>query len=70
MGILTHVSLASTIASIFQVINKMDDPTVKWARERFDECVSKLKPFLKSCGYLVKKDVKFIPVSGIFLHWK
>jgi len=51
------------------VINKMDDPTVKWAKERFDECVSKLKPFLKSCGYLVKKDVKFIPVSGTYYYY-
>lgn len=24
-----------------------------------------LKPFLKSCGYAPKKDVKFIPVSGL-----
>ena len=28
-------------------------------------CVSKLKPFLKSCGYLIKKEVKFIPISAL-----
>ncbi len=62
-----HALLAKTLGVryLVVVINKMDDPTVKWARERFDECVSKLKPFLKSCGYAPKKDVKFIPVSGL-----
>ena len=43
----------------------MDDPTVKWCRERFDECVSKLKPFLKTCGYTIRTEVKFIPISGL-----
>ena len=38
---------------------------VKWQRERFDECVSKLKPFLKTCGYIIKKEVRFIPISGL-----
>jgi peptide chain release factor subunit 3 len=62
-----HALLAKTLGVryLVVVINKMDDPTVKWAKERFDECVSKLKPFLKSCGYAPKKDVKFIPVSGL-----
>ena len=31
------------------VINKMDDPTVKWSQERFNECEEKLSPFLKVC---------------------
>lgn len=48
------------------VINKMDDPTVKWAKDRFDECVTKIRPFLRQqCGYAVKKEVKFIPISGL-----
>lgn len=48
------------------VINKMDDPTVKWAKARFDECVTKIRPFLRQqCGYAVKKEVKFIPISGL-----
>ena len=62
-----HAMLCKTLGVRFLivVINKMDDPTVEWSRERFDECVSKLKPFLKSCGYLVKKEVRFIPISGL-----
>ncbi|GAB5033106.1 elongation factor tu [Nannochloropsis oceanica] len=62
-----HALLAKTLGVryLVVVINKMDDSTVKWSKDRFDECVSKLKPFLKSCGYAPKKDVKFIPVSGL-----
>jgi translation elongation factor EF-1alpha len=25
----------------------MDDPTVNWEQARYEECVSKLKPYLK-----------------------
>mmetsp|Transcript_15881 Transcript_15881/g.23918 ORF Transcript_15881/g.23918 Transcript_15881/m.23918 type:complete len:623 (+) Transcript_15881:114-1982(+) len=62
-----HALLAKTLGVRFLVvvINKMDDPTVGWAQERFEECVSKLKPFLKSCGYAIKKDVRFLPISGL-----
>lgn len=62
-----HALLAKTLGVryLVVVINKMDDTTVQWSKERFDECVSKLKPFLKSCGYAPKKDVKFVPVSGL-----
>lgn len=46
------------------VINKMDDPTVNWDKERYDECCSKLLPFLKQCGYNPKTEMDFMPVSG------
>ena len=32
---------------------------------RYDECVSKLKPYLKQVGYVIKTEVKFIPISGL-----
>jgi peptide chain release factor subunit 3 len=62
-----HAMLAKTLGVSFLVvvINKMDDPTVQWAKSRYDECVSKLRPFLKSCGFKIKKEVKFIPISGL-----
>mmetsp|Transcript_10998 Transcript_10998/g.33962 ORF Transcript_10998/g.33962 Transcript_10998/m.33962 type:complete len:575 (+) Transcript_10998:479-2203(+) len=62
-----HAMLCKTLGVRFLVvvINKMDDPTVNWQRSRFDECVSKLKPFLKTCGYVIRKEVKFIPISGL-----
>jgi len=61
-----HARLVKTIGvkHLMIVINKMDDPTVAWSKERFDECVEKLTPFLKSTGYNVKKDITFIPISG------
>lgn len=49
-------------------INKMDDPTVLWSQERFDECKEKLTPFLKGCGYNIKKDVHFVPISALACH--
>ncbi|GLT43760.1 hypothetical protein SLA2020_176910 [Shorea laevis] len=41
----------------------MDDPTVNWSKERYDEIESKMVPFLRSSGYNVKKDVQFLPIS-------
>jgi peptide chain release factor subunit 3 len=47
------------------VVNKMDEPTVKWSKERFTEIVNALRPFLASSGYDPDKDCTFIPVSGL-----
>ncbi|CAN6227511.1 unnamed protein product [Urochloa humidicola] len=62
-----HVLLAKTlgVAKLVVVINKMDEPTVKWSKERYDEIEGKMVPFLKSSGYNVKKDVQFLPISGL-----
>jgi hypothetical protein len=35
---------------------------------RFDEIEKKIIPFLRACGYNVKKDVQFLPISGLFGH--
>eukprot|EP01156_Anaeramoeba_ignava_P011776 Anaeramoba_ignava/a485115_37.p1 GENE.a485115_37~~a485115_37.p1 ORF type:complete len:302 (-),score=89.57 a485115_37:158-997(-) len=42
----------------------MDEPTVKFSEKRYNECLSKLTPFLKQVGY-AKTSVHFLPVSGI-----
>lgn len=62
-----HAMLAKTLGVAYLVvaINKMDEPTVQWSKDRFDECVSKLRPFLRSCGFTIKTEVKFIPISGL-----
>ena len=62
-----HALLAKTLGVriLLVVINKMDDPTVEYSQERFDECVEKLTPFLKGCGYNTKKDVIFVPISAL-----
>ncbi|GAA5824699.1 hypothetical protein JCM11251_005306 [Rhodosporidiobolus azoricus] len=61
-----HAMLVKTagVTKLIVVINKMDDPTVNWDKERYDEIVGKLSPFLKGTGYNMKTDVTFIPVSG------
>ncbi|ORZ18390.1 P-loop containing nucleoside triphosphate hydrolase protein [Lobosporangium transversale] len=61
-----HAQLAKSggVNKLVVVINKMDDPTVSWSKERYDECVSKLTPFLKGSGFNMKTDVMFMPVSG------
>lgn len=48
-----HALLARTlgVAHLVVVINKMDDPTVNWEQARYEECVSKLKPYLKQVIY-------------------
>jgi len=62
-----HAQLAKTlgVSKLVVVVNKMDDPSVQWSKERYDEVESKLAPFLKQCGYNVKRDVIFTPVSGL-----
>lgn len=62
-----HAMLAKTagVKHLVVLINKMDDPTVRWSEERFEECKEKLMPFLKKVGFNPKKDIYFIPVSGI-----
>lgn len=63
-----HVQLAKTlgVSKLLVVVNKMDDPTVEWSKERYDEIESKMIPFLKTSGYNMKKDVKFLPISGLY----
>jgi peptide chain release factor subunit 3 len=37
----------------------------KWSRTRYDDIVTKLKPFLKSCGYSTAKDLVFLPIAAL-----
>ncbi|KAK3010206.1 hypothetical protein RJ639_012470, partial [Escallonia herrerae] len=62
-----HVQLAKTlgVSKLLVVVNKMDDPTVGWSKDRYNEIESKMIPFLRSSGYNVKKDVLFLPISGL-----
>eukprot|EP01083_Nonionella_stella_P020600 57126_1 len=62
-----HAMLAKTlgISKLVIAINKMDEETVQWSKERYDEIIDKLVPFLKTCGYNTKKGVIHIPISGL-----
>ncbi|KAH7916098.1 P-loop containing nucleoside triphosphate hydrolase protein [Hygrophoropsis aurantiaca] len=61
-----HILLVKTagVAKVVVVINKMDEPTVKWDRARYTEIKDKLTPFIKAAGFNPKTDVTFIPVSA------
>lgn len=61
-----HAMLVKTagVQRLVVVVNKMDDPTVQWDKERYDDIVNKLSPFLRSAGFNPKTDVMFLPVSA------
>lgn len=42
------------VSRLVVAINKMDDKSVLWSKERYDGIVSKLSPFLKQVGFGVK----------------
>eukprot|EP00764_Aduncisulcus_paluster_P015035 gnl/Carplike_NY0171/936_a1286_1057.p1 GENE.gnl/Carplike_NY0171/936_a1286_1057~~gnl/Carplike_NY0171/936_a1286_1057.p1 ORF type:complete len:442 (+),score=115.16 gnl/Carplike_NY0171/936_a1286_1057:120-1328(+) len=60
-----HAIIAKTcgVRALIVAINKMDDPTVEWSQERYDEIVKKVSPFLKGVGF-PKSSVRYIPISG------
>ncbi|KAG8558283.1 hypothetical protein GDO81_016937 [Engystomops pustulosus] len=62
-----HAMLAKTagVKHLIVLINKMDDPTVNWSIDRYEECKEKLVPFLKKVGFNPKKDIHFMPCSGL-----
>jgi len=64
-----HALLAKTLGveKLLLCINKMDDNSVEWSKERYDEIVTKMSPFLKTSGF--KDDqVIFLPISGLMGH--
>ncbi|XP_035909104.1 eukaryotic peptide chain release factor GTP-binding subunit ERF3A [Anopheles stephensi] len=62
-----HAMLAKTagVKHLVVLVNKMDDPTVNWDLERYNECKDKILPYLKKLGFNPVKDLTFMPVSGI-----
>ena len=62
-----HIQLAKSLGiyRLIVVINKMDEPSVKWSEMRYNEIISSLKPFLALCGYDPEKECTFVPASGL-----
>ena len=60
-----HAFLLRTlgVTQIVALINKMDDPNVKYSEERYKEVRAEFEKLLKMTGYDVSK-IPFIPVSG------
>ena len=62
-----HILLAYTLGvkQLIVCVNKMDENTVNWSEERFNEIQREISDYLKKVGYSPEK-VPFIPLSG----WK
>src|SRR5690348_10716543 len=62
-----HALLAKTLGveKLIVVINKMDEPSVQWSEARYNEILGKLTPFLRRCGFQLKKNLWFLPCSGM-----
>jgi len=60
-----HAFLAKTLGvnQLVVAVNKMDDPTVKWSKNRYDEVRKEVEKLLKMVGFDVTKTL-IIPVSG------
>ncbi|MHA1952050.1 MAG: translation elongation factor EF-1 subunit alpha [Candidatus Thorarchaeota archaeon] len=61
-----HAYLAMTLGvpSLIVCVNKMDDESVKYSEDRYNEVVEEVGDFLASIGYK-KDDVPFIPTSAL-----
>lgn len=59
-----HAMLAKStgVKKLIVVINKMD--ISDYDKTRYDECLDKLKPFLKTVGFHPERDCMFMPISG------
>jgi len=62
-----HAMLAKTagVKHLVVLINKMDDPTVEWSQERYEECKERLVPYLRRVGFNPGRDIMFMPCSGL-----
>lgn len=60
-----HAFLAFTLGvrQLVVAINKMDDATVNWSQERYEEIKNEISRMLKMVGYKVEK-INFVPTSG------
>ena len=60
-----HAFLAKTLGvdQVVVAVNKMDDPTVNWSQQRYDEVKDGVSRLLRLVGYNVA-NINFVPTSG------
>ncbi|RLI27467.1 MAG: translation elongation factor EF-1 subunit alpha [Candidatus Hecatellales archaeon] len=60
-----HAFLLRTLGvnQLTVAINKMDDPSVNWSQERFEECKKEVENLLKVIGFKVEK-IPVVPISA------
>mmetsp|Transcript_437 Transcript_437/g.608 ORF Transcript_437/g.608 Transcript_437/m.608 type:complete len:734 (-) Transcript_437:86-2287(-) len=52
------------VSQLIVAVNKLDAAEPCWSQHRFDEIKGRLRPFLKSNGFDMKR-VQFVPISGL-----
>ena len=63
-----HAMLAKSfgVTKLIVIINKMDDPTVNWNQDRYEQIKRDMCPYLQdSCHYDLKTEIEWVPISGI-----
>ncbi len=60
-----HAFLAKTLGvdQMVVAVNKMDDPTVNWSQQRYEEVKDGVSRLLRMVGYDISK-IHFVPTSG------
>ena len=62
-----HAQLARSLGvdRLIVIVNKMDEDSVNWSQDRYNEIVDGVTPFLiNSCGFK-QENLMFIPISGL-----
>ena len=64
---LEHLLLAKSlgIRKLIVIINKMDEASVRWSKERYEFIKSQLTPVISKYGFNIEKNVTWIPLSGL-----
>ncbi|OEH74193.1 hypothetical protein cyc_01813 [Cyclospora cayetanensis] len=62
-----HTLLAKTlgVCQLVVAVNKMDESTCQWNEERYREIIRKTKAFFQGCGFVLGKNLVYIPISGL-----
>jgi translation elongation factor EF-1alpha len=62
-----HALLAKSlgVSKLVVIVNKMDEDSVRWSQDRYDQIKKDLSVFLKQCGYNIEKHVYWVPISGL-----
>ena len=63
---LDHLLLARAVGiqKMIIAVNKMDEQSVQWSQERFEQIKKDMAPFVSRCGLKAGRDVFWIPLSG------
>lgn len=63
-----HAMLAKSfgVTKLVVIINKMDDSSVNWNQDRYEQIKKDMTPYLTEvCKYNIEKDIVWVPISGM-----